>query len=252
MKSTHHQPLDRPPTAPAWFRPCLLLILAILALSGPLTATEVSYEMSYRSQHVWRGISLRQFPVFSTSATISHDSGFGANLWLGLDLSDDNSQGGEVQEIDLDFFYGWNSPRWSGQAGYVELIFPGGSVDRTGEAYLKLEARAPLSPRLEVYYNTDLLRDAFALLSLGPRAQLSERWSGSLTGTIGWAGKRYAEFFGATAAGLHHWSAHLDLSRATGPWAVKFRLAYSDNIDPKVLTDQPIHFWSGVYLSFSP
>ncbi len=233
----------------------MVIAVAALALSGlsasTAAAAEFTYAFAYRYPHVWRGITLREFPVFNVSATMDHPSGFGLSFWAGLDLSNERHQAGEVQEIDLDFYYRWDLGQISFKAGYVELIFPGG-IDSTGEAYLHLRSKTLLSPSLEINYNVDLLRDYFVLLHLQDSRQLNRKISASLKTTIAYAGEQFARFFDATDPGWHHWGATGDLDFALAKGALKLRMAYSDSLDQQVLREQPVKLWGGIYFSITP
>ena len=236
-------------------RCCWLAVALLLVLARPQVARAVAveYELAVRSPHVWRGITLREFPVLNASATARH-KGFAVQLWAGIDLSDGNARAGEVQEIDLDASYTWDTDRASFTLGFVELWFPGGSIDSTVELFAKWQSKGLLAPRFEVYYNADLLRDVFALFSLShrwqlSRHQLSRHWHPSANATLAYAGKEYARFFGGSQAGLHHWGLNLDLDYRPQRSGVKLRLGYSKSLNHDVLPDQPIDFWGGVYLA---
>ena len=231
--------------------PGLVAVALLLVLAWPedACAMEVDYELAVRSPHVWRGITLREFPVLNASATARHPKGFAAQLWVGLDLSDDNQLEGEVQEIDLDVSYTWDTDQASFTLGFIELWFPGGSIDRTVELYAKWQHKGLLAPRLEINYNADLLHDLFALFSLSHRWPLSQLWHPSATATLAYAGEEYARFFGGSQAGLHHWGLNFDLDYRPQRSGIKFRLGYSKSLNHDVLPDQPVDFWGGVYLT---
>ena len=226
-----------------------VILLLVLVWPREARAVAIEYQLAVRSPHVWRGITLREFPVLSASATARYTNGFTAQLWVGIDLSDDNASKGEVQEIDLDVSYTWDTDRASFTLGFVELLFPSGSIDSTIELYGKWQSKGLLAPRLEVYYNADLLQDVFALFSLSHRWQLSQHWTPSATSTLAYAGEEYARFFGGSQAGLHHWGLQLDLDFRPRRSGIKLRLAYSKSLNDKVLPDQPVDLWGGVYLS---
>lgn len=230
--------------------PSLLLVATLLSLPQAGRAVQITYELAVRSPHVWRGITLREFPVLNASATVVTHNGFAAQLWLGIDLEDDNGRQGEIQEIDLDLSYTWDTEHQSITLGFVELFFPGG-IDETGELYAKWQSKRPLRPRFEIFYNVDLLQDTFALFSLSHPWRPSEPWAPTLTASVAYAGADYARFFGGSRAGLHHWSLQLDFDLAVRHYDAKFRLAYSQSLDDQVLPDQPARLWGGLYLSLS-
>ncbi len=225
----------------------LLALCAVELLAGAAAqAATVDYEVAYRYPHVWRGITLREFPVFTASTEVSHENGLGVGFWIGVDLEDDNGRLGEIQEIDIDLFYDRRFAALELRVGYVELIFPGG-IDSTGEAYLKLRSQRVWSPALELYYNVDLLRDLFARVSLERSWTPSRRWAATVGGSLAWAGVEYSKFFGGTDSGLHHWGAHFDLEATRRSSGVRLRLAYSDTLNEAVLPEQPQRLWGGLY-----
>jgi len=229
-----------------------IVSLLWLSLAGSqLSAAEVSYDLASRYPHVWRGITLREFPVFSAAATITHGSGFGSSFWLGMDLSDERGQGGEIQEINIDLFYRRKLGPVDLKTGYLELIFPGG-ISNTGEAYLHMTSETLLSPSLEINYNVDLLRDYFLLFHLGESWATSSRSQLSMRGTVAYAGEEFAKFFGASRAGWHHWAATCDLDLPLGRGSLKLRMAYTETLNQAVLADQPVNLWGGIYFSFTP
>ncbi|MCH9646584.1 MAG: hypothetical protein K0U98_00010 [Deltaproteobacteria bacterium] len=231
--------------------PFILATFLQLFVTKESCAVESTHQIAYRYPHVWRGITLRDFPVLNISSTFSFDRGLSLQVWAGLDLSDGDGRAGEVQEIDIDLYYQRQRGRWDVRFGYIGLIFPGG-IDPTGEAYAQIGANVPGSPRLEVYYNVDLLQDLFALFHVQENWRLSEKWQASWVGTLGISGREYARFFGATESGFHHWSTHLDLRYALRNHFITFRLAYTENLDNKVLRDQPVSLWGGIYFSWKP
>ncbi len=234
----------------------LLLSLVLLASASEARPVEVTYELALRSPHVWRGITLRDFPVLNASATARHENGLALQLWVGLDASDDDGRGGEVQEIDVDLSHTWETASTSFTLGYVALVFPGG-IDPTGELYARARFKGLLAPAVEVFYNVDLLRDVFAQVSFGHTWRLGRDWVPSVRATMAYAGGEYAAFFGGSQAGLHHWGLQVDFDRARRktptprPYGIKFRLGYSESLNENVLPDQPARLWSGLYLSLS-
>ncbi|MEM7048295.1 MAG: hypothetical protein AAF604_01490 [Acidobacteriota bacterium] len=227
------------------------LFLLLAALSLPVAASEVSYEVGLRPRHVWRGITLRQFPVLSAAATVNYRNGIGGQVWIGVDLADDNGRSGEIQEIDLDLFYDRRVGLFDLRFGYVELIFPGG-IDNTGELYFKARAGNAWSAGVEAYYNVDLLEDLFVLVDLRREFRRGDLWGASVATGLGWSGEEYARFFDGREAGFHHWSLTLDLDHRRDRTSWKLRLAYTDNLQSEVLPEQPIHLWGGLYLTYRP
>lgn len=228
---------------------CLLVVVVALSASRVI-AQETSYEIAVRYPHVWRGISLRDFPILSLSATSRHHSGFTFQTWVGIDLADDNGRQGDIQEVDLDLSYQWQGEDAALAVGYVELIFPQG-IDNTGELYAKVFSKRHGRPRLEVYYNVDLLRDVFALFSFGEAWLMTNSWTASLRATVAYSGKEYAAFFGGSHSGLHHWGLSGDLDYQFASYGLKLRLGYSDRFDERVLPTQKNRVWGGVFWTLS-
>ncbi len=231
----------------------LLVCVGILLSVGsvPAGALDLTYELAVRSPHVWRGITLRRFSVLNASVTAQHANGLAAQLWVGLDMGDGNGRRGEVQEIDLDLSYSWDFDRSALTLGYVALFFPGG-IDPTGELYVNWQGKGWLSPRAELYYNANLLDDAFAQVSIGHRFREDRSWSPAVVANVAYAGGAYARFFGGSRAGFHHWGVQVDLDiRRPNRQRIKFRLGYSRSLDERVLPEQPVALWGGIYWTLS-
>lgn len=237
------------------FTPLLIALTVLVAwLSAPAPSraetAQLTYELGLRPNHVWRGISLRDFPILYTSVTAQHPSGLAAQVWIGIDLGDGDGRQGEIQEIDLDLSHTWASGHSSITLGYVALLFPEG-IETTGEIYARWRSGRRWQAGLDLYYNPDLLRDLYASASLRRSWSLPEAWSLATVATVAHAGVEYARFFDGSEGGWHHWSLHLDLTRLLGRQSLTARLGYSRNLDHRVLPDQPIRWWGGVSWAFS-
>ena len=253
--STRARNLD----VPSFPNPCqvprALRIGAICLFLNLLASTveaSFQYELGLRSRHAWRGITLRSFPVLSASATYEH-RGIAGQLWVGMDLADDQGRGGEIQEVDLDVSYTHTLSRGSFSLGYVALIFPDG-LETTGEFYVKLSTDLPLQPGVEIYYNPDLLKDFFAILSVRQGRPIGESFRISAFANVAYAGTDYARFFGGSEEGFHHWGVGLDfdfLSRPGPNGQIRMRIGYSDSLNRLVLPEQPDRFWAGLYFTLS-
>ena len=226
------------------------LVVAFWGVPGAAAAS-LEHQMSFRYPHVWRGITLREFPVASVATTASFGKGFHLNLWAGMDLGDGDGRAGEVQEIDIDLYYQRTVGEVSLRAGYIALIFPDG-IETTGEAYLQVGVERSLSALLEIYYNVDLLSDYFILLNLGKGLSLTPAVDLTLTGTLGYSGLEYARFFGGRESGFHHGQISLDTSWKLRDLTLTLRLAHTENLREEVLENQPVSTWGGFYLTFRP
>ena len=227
------------------------VVLAVVLFSGaPGQAVDWVPEIAVRYPHVWRGITLREFPILAVSTTASMNNGLGFNAWVGLDLANDNERLGEVQEIDLEVHYRRSVGPVGFTLGYIQLIFPEG-IDPTGEAYLHIQGPGPLAPRLEIHHNVDLLKDTFVLFHVQRRWDVSARSHLRWVGTVAYSGEEFSRFFDGSRAGWHHWGTTVDFSVGDDGRSTVLRLSYSDTLDAEVLPRQANRLWAGVYFRWS-
>ena len=245
--------LERLETSQALALAVLFLALGVTPAADPAAAQQttgevrVTGEVAVRYPHVWRGITLRDFPVLATSATLHFAGGTVLQLWAGLDLGDGDGRQGEVQEIDVDLSHSWTFGTTSMTLGYVGLIFPDG-IETTGEAYLKWRSQGRFQPAIQAYYNVDLLEDLFVDASFGESWSRSPHWKVVARANLAWAGAEYAKFFGGSRAGLHHAGLLLSFQRLTRKSELEVRVGFSESLDSRVLPDQSDRLWIGVYL----
>jgi uncharacterized protein (TIGR02001 family) len=232
------------------------LILALsLALSGASVpaarAADVSYDLAFNSAYIWRGITFTDGAVFQPSVTTSHDSGFSFNVWGNMDLDDVNGLGGEFQETDLTVAYGWGNDAISAEIGLIEYLFPNGVGAGTREVYFSLGFEVPLAPTVSIYYDFDEVDDYYASFGVEYGNELSGGWSYALGALAGYAGDKFAAVAGGTDAGFFNGEVNLTLSYEQDNWSAGGFVAYTDTLDSKVLPDQPVDFYGGVFLGLS-
>jgi len=113
-----------------------------------------SFDATYASKYVWRGIVVTEDPVFEPTAAV----GIGdltLSVWANLDTTDVNNFRNQANEIDytLDYSFSWECLHLS--VGAIHYAFPQAHVFDTTEAYLAIGLDVPTSPTLTVYQDLD-------------------------------------------------------------------------------------------------
>ena len=232
--------------------PMVLLVLLVAAIGVvPASAIELSYDMGTYSHYVWRGLALTDGPVFQSSLTGSHDSGFGVNIWGNMDLDDVNGNEGDFNELDLTLSYAWEVESVGFEVGYIEYTFPNTDFDGTRELYISASYDSVLAPSFTLYYDLDEVEDYYGEVGVEYASELNDRLALTV-GLVGsFAGEDYASAYaGGSDGGLWAGNLSVALDYSSEDFAFGVLVGYTESLDDDVLFEQPVDFWGGVYLGF--
>lgn len=128
------------------------ILIAVLILGAlPATATGIAVETAVNSQYVWRGMALTDDAVFQPSMTVTGER-FELNIWGNMDLTDDNGNEYEFNEVDytLSYYVETGDLEWS--MGVISYTYPNTDYDTTYEAFGGLSFTAvPFEPFVTAY-----------------------------------------------------------------------------------------------------
>ena len=218
----------------------------------PDPETEVSFDLSWASAYVWRGITFTDGAVFQPSFTSAHHKGLSLNVWGNLDVDDSNDLSGDFQEIDLTLSYALPiESSWAVEVGYIEYLFPNGVGEGTREVFTTLAWEGAVTPSVSLYYDFDEVDDLYANFALA-YARTFGAFDLEIAASAGHAGDDFALSAGGAEGGLFDGHLSLTLGYSTGRYSLAAFVAYTDTLDDAALPDQDVGAYGGFSVSFSP
>jgi hypothetical protein len=270
--------------------PALLLVGASVCPIPALAQTTVGADLYLYSSYVWRGLGLTNKPVAQPDLYLtipvgnaSITGGGWASIDLGKydDLNDDISESGGSSSFNFAEFDWWGEISYpvgkaTLTAGITGYLFPNDEsapgvglltkANNTVEVYGKASLDAPLSPKINAYYDVDKIDGLYVEGGVSYTVQASEKVGIDLGALAGFnagqdadldaTGTPQAEFFNFADNGF----THLDLSAGVPFTAgalsitpvVHLIIAGDDFV--KVTSPTETHdakLWGGVVLSWS-
>lgn len=208
-----------------------LFITGTLASAAPGRAqTTVGADLGLFSSYVWRGLSLTNKPVAQPDVYVTIPAGnasITAGGWANFDLgkydkASDISESGGTSAFNFAEFDPWlevgipvgKATLTPGITAYIYPNSAGLTSDfNTVEVYLKTALDAPLSPKLNVYYDVDKVKGLYAEGSISHSLAASEKVSVNLGALVGVnAGQGASTNLGETANFADDGFTHFDLS----------------------------------------
>ncbi len=234
--------------------------LVALATGGAATlasaAATVTTGMDINSAYIWRGITANNGLVLQPSIDVVNN-GFGVNVWANYDASDYRGlvEQGRFSEVDLTASYTFKLGSFDASLGVIEYTFPatmpsnktaypnGKNIQSTGEVFagLSKDLGAGFTLGAKVYYDFDNVNDFFIAPTLGYSYSLNDKTTLGLSGTLGYAGKRFAEYYGGNPVGVAEagfFSYTLTASAkymVTEAFGIAANINYTDSMNNKVL-----------------
>lgn len=208
-----------------------LFFTGTLASAAPGRAqTTVGADLGLFSSYVWRGLSLTNKPVAQPDVYVTIPAGnasITAGGWANFDLgkydkASDISESGGTSAFNFAEFDPWlevgipvgKATLTPGITAYIYPNSAGLTSDfNTVEVYLKTALDAPLSPKLNVYYDVDKVKGLYAEGSISHSLAASEKVSVNLGALVGVnAGQGASTNLGETANFADDGFTHFDLS----------------------------------------
>jgi ribosomal protein S27E len=109
-------------------------------------------DIGFFGKYVSRGVTTTDGPVFEPNLWLSY-SGFTANLWGNMDLTDKNGRRGDMNELDFTLDYSGEAGRWEYSMGGIYYTYPHTAIKDTAEVYAGISYDAVIEPKLAVYYD---------------------------------------------------------------------------------------------------
>ncbi|WP_449245899.1 TorF family putative porin [Desulfarculus baarsii] len=235
--------------------------LAVAEESGPeVTAT---FDATFNSKYVWRGMLLVDDPVLQPSATVGVGN-FSLNVWGDYEFTDVNGRQHEVDEIDITLNYTIPVGDFSIPVGAIVYTFPNGGNDTT-ELYVGVAYNWIVTPSLTCYYDVDELAGSFYFrgaldysLDL-PEVVSKVSWAAAIGASIGWGNSEYNNgYFGVDESHFSDWSIYASLPISFCKYfTVKPMITYTSLVDieirdaGKAIYTEENNFFYGISLSVS-
>ena len=141
---------------------------------------ELSADVAFLSQYVWRGYGLSKDSLVIQPSITAGFKGFALNLWGNLDTNNEAYNGSKWNETDLTFSYGHSFGIVGLEAGYIYYALDG--VDDSKELYLSAGMDVLLAPTLTVYREIGTLQGWYINLGLSHSFELPYDMSLDLAG----------------------------------------------------------------------
>ncbi len=244
----------------------LFSMTALVALIAGGTATQAAAAVAVatldtNSAYVWRGLTANNGMVTQPSIDVSAN-GFAVNVWANYDLSDYDGKVEENQfsEVDLTASYAFKVRAVDVSVGVIEYTFPHtdtSNVPSTGEIFVGLgyEIGAGFTISSKVYYDFDQVDDFYVTAGLGYSYTVNPKTTLGLNGTIAYAGKDFAEYYGGgTEAGFFNYLLTASVKyMVTDAFSVGANINYSDSMNSNVLTNEKVDttVFGGVTLAYT-
>jgi Bacterial protein of unknown function (Gcw_chp) len=256
-----------------------LVVVSAIASARNAQAQTVGADLALFSSYVWRGVTLTGKPVAQPDLYVTFPAGKAsvtlggwANIDLGKYDGNDISESGGLSSFNFAEFDPW-----------AEIAFPVGKATITGgatayiypndagltkdfntvEIYGKLAVDAPLSPKLNVYYDVDKVKGLYAEGSISHSFPASEKVSvtlGALAGVNSGQGINDDPSSDETANFFDSGFTHLDLSAgvpiSAGVVSITpaFHVVINGDDATKFTSLNKTHdvkFWGGATISWS-
>lgn len=166
----------------------------------------LSFDFTYNSKYVWRGIDVTEDPVFQPSVTVGYE-GLSMNVWANIDTTDTNDFEWQALEIDYTLDYSFSYEMLNFSVGGIHYQFPQAHVFDTTEVYAGVGLDVLTVPTLTVYQDLDEHDGTYVVLafshSFADVWQPAENVSMSvdLATSFAWGSEKHNEFYYAPGVG---------------------------------------------------
>ncbi|MBN2581969.1 MAG: MipA/OmpV family protein [Planctomycetes bacterium] len=221
----------------------------------------VSFDLTFNSKYVWRGMLLTDDPVFQPSVNVEW-KGFTVNVWGNMDLTSVNRNEGDFNEVDVSVDYSMSlvGPL-GGSVGMVFYTFPNTRFASTTEFYAGLNLDVPLSPSVTAYFDVDEAEGVYLTTDIGHSFELPQlaeymTWSIDLSLGFGWGSGDYNNFyFGVDGSGWTDFHTSVGLPIGIGEHvtitpAISYYAVLDDALRAVVADDDNVVYGLSVTFSF--
>ncbi len=143
---------------------------------------ELSADVAFMSQYIWRGYGLSKDSLVIQPSITAGFKGFALNLWGNLDTDNETYDGSKWNETDMTFSYGHSFGIVGLEAGYIYYALDG--LDDSKEFYLSAGVDVILAPTLTVYREVSTLQGWYINLGLSHSFELPYEMSLDLGATF--------------------------------------------------------------------
>ena len=257
--------------------------LAAIAVASPATAqVTVGVDAAVFSSYVWRGLSLTNKPVFEPDVYLTIPVGgaaFTAGGWANIDIgkyddpNNDISESGGTSKFNFAEFDWWGElaipvGKLTVTPGVTGYLYPNKNCGvclmnniKTVEIYTKLTLDAPLSPKLNAYYDAKAVKGIYLEGSLAHSVQVTPAVPLTIGALIGYSNAEGPNPKDISSDFAKNGFTHLDLSLASsfsaGPLSFTpavhgvFGLDDAVKVTKPTATNTKFKLWGGVTISWS-
>ncbi|MDD2235606.1 MAG: MipA/OmpV family protein [Kiritimatiellae bacterium] len=172
--------------------------------------TSAEFAVDYFSAYVWRGQVCNSAAVVQPAIAVEMPFGLALGAWGNMDATKKNNLAGKFNEVDLSAFYALPIESLvSVELGIVNYLYPyndeqtteeDGEVvveaaDETTEISAIVSFDVLLNPTIELVRDVDDCGGFYGSVGIGHSLALTDQLSLDLAASIGWADKKYNEFY---------------------------------------------------------
>ena len=228
---------------------------ALVLLCAPAFGADATLSTDFNSAYIWRGLTVTKGLVFQPALDVSGLSigkvPLTFNVWGNVNLDDWDGQVPKNQFSEIDLTVTAELPKGF-SLGYIEYAYPTGDPS-TREFFAGWSHEFSFAtPSVTFYYDITEVDSGFLLLGLERELALGEKAAVVLKGEVGYAGERFATYFGGEKGGFYQYNLSSDLSFKLGEkGSIVGTVGYTDGFDHEILPEQAVQFYGGVSLSYS-
>jgi uncharacterized protein (TIGR02001 family) len=173
----------------------LLLASAGCALAKP----DIGVEVDHVSRYVARGAVLFDGPALQPSFIVMSTQEAGAwsgGIWSTIDENDDGGNAWDFTEVDYHVEYERNFGPWKTTLGVLRYDYPHTGFAASGEVHVAAGYENELAtPTLHLWYDYDQADGSYVNLEVARDVELSERWSLSLSASLGRMSRGQGDYY---------------------------------------------------------
>ena len=181
-----------------------ILFSANLSFAESKTPFSVSFDASFFSQYIDRGLQINSDAVFQPSLTIENNKGFGLNLWANYDFTNENNMKNRFSETEATIFYSHSIENIELTYG-LKHAFPMRNLSSTDELQFAGIYDADLSPFVEAYLDIKESKGFYLLIGVEKKYPIiieNIESAIQMTASIGYGDKKHNNDYYDTDAGF--------------------------------------------------
>ncbi|MFQ3548720.1 MAG: hypothetical protein SNJ70_03085 [Armatimonadota bacterium] len=140
-----------------------ILLCSTLSFAENNTPFSISFDASFFSQYIDRGLQINSDAVFQPSLTIENNQGFGFNLWANYDLTNKNDMKNRFSETEATLYYSYAVENIELTYGFKHA-FTMKNLPSTDELQFAAKYSADISPFIGAYLDIKQSKGFYLLI----------------------------------------------------------------------------------------